>query len=105
VHRRDHPLMSYRGRANWPPTWVKSGGLRNLAIPTLRGEIGTLAQVMLSGILPNRCHLLIDYGDESYMGTLIFDDAAFCRQINDLLQQNRGKSIRQIGNLDLSDTL
>jgi len=103
---RDHPLMSYRGMRNWPPTWVQSGGLRDTATPTLHGEIGTLTQILLSRIEPyTRCYLLIEFKGESYMGTLIFEDAAFCRQIHNLLQQHCGDSIRRIGNLDLSHTL
>jgi hypothetical protein len=59
---RDCPLMSHRGTRNWPPTWNKTGG-GSLAGPyqTLRGEIGTLEQVLLSKIAPyNICYLLIE---------------------------------------------
>ena len=102
MHLRDHPLMSYRGIRNWPPSWVQAGGLRDIATPTLLGEDGTLTQVLLSRIEPRtRCFLLIDFKDQSYMGTLLFDDAAFCCQVHDLLQQHLGESIRQVGNVDV----
>src|SRR5262245_8207633 len=82
MHLRDHPLMKYRTLCNWPPEWVPTSGLRD-ASDTPSGEIGTLAQVLLSKIEPyNRCYLLINFKNEQYMGTLIFDDAAFCRQIH-----------------------
>jgi hypothetical protein len=68
---RHHPLMSHGGVHNWQPTWVKSGGLRNVALPTLRGAIGTLTEVLLPMMdRCMRCHLLIDFRDASYMGTL-----------------------------------
>src|SRR5262245_13795597 len=106
MHLRDHPLLSYRGLPNWPPSWVQTDGLRDIATPTLIGEVGTLTQVLLSRIEPRtRCFLLIDFKEQPYMGTLLFDDATFCRQVHGLLQQHLGESIRQIGNLDVSHTL
>ena len=104
---RDHPLMSHRGVRNWPPTWTKTSG-SSRAVPgqTLRGEVGILEQILLSKIEPfNRCYLLITVRYMTYMGTLVFDDAVFCRQIAGLLQQNCGKPIKEIGDLDLSFTL
>ena len=104
---RDHPLMSYRGTRNWPPTWTKtSGGSRAVAEETLRGEIGILERVLLSRVEPcNRCYLSIEFKHIVYLGSLLFDDATFCSQISDLLQPHIGKSIKEIGDLDLSLTL
>jgi len=39
------------------------------------------------------------------MGTLLFKDAAFCRHIADLLQAQFGKTMKEIGDLELSYTL
>src|SRR5262247_500011 len=103
---RDHPLMSYRGICNWPPTWALTGGGTDRAKDTLRGEIGILNQVLLSRIEPyTRCYLLMEFQGNAYMGTLLFDNAAFCRQIYDLLKNHCSESIKQIGDLDLSQTL
>jgi hypothetical protein len=100
---RDCPLMSHRGTRNWPPTWNKTGG-GSLAGPyeTLRGEIGTLEKVLLSKSKPyNTCYLLIEFRHMTYVGTLIFDDAMFCRQLCELLQNHHlGKSIKEIGDLE-----
>jgi hypothetical protein len=38
------------------------------------------------------------------MGTLIFDDLQFCRQIQTLLQEHGGQLIRDIGDIDLTHT-
>jgi hypothetical protein len=47
----------------------------------------------------------MDLNGAPYMGTLLFSDAAFCWQLHDILQQNLGRSIEEIGDLDLSFTL
>jgi hypothetical protein len=69
----------------------------------MRGEIGTLEQVLLSKIEPyNRCHLVIEFRRMTYVGTLVFDDVMFCHQLCELLQnQHLGKSIKEIGDLDV----
>jgi hypothetical protein len=104
---RNHPLMSYRDVSNWPPTWTKTGAggeYRSSAI--LRGEIGTLDRVILSRIEPDaRIFLVIQFSGNSYMGTLLFKDGAFCRHIADVLQAHLGKTIEEIGALELSYTL
>jgi hypothetical protein len=101
---RDFPLMSHRGTPNWPPTWNKTGGgSRAGSYEILRGEIGTLQQVRLSKIEPyNRCYLLIEFRRMTYVGTLVFDDAMFCRQLCELLQNHHlDKSVKEIGDLEV----
>jgi hypothetical protein len=101
---RDHLLMRYHGASNWPPVWSWTGGLENKRRPT--GEVGILRSVEPSCFQPaNRCVLCIDYEGSSYMGCLLFDDVAFCRQITEILQFCLNRSISDIGSLDLSFTL
>ena len=100
---RDHPLMTYRGVRNWPPTWMWIGGLEK---KSPRGEIGILRKVSLSKLQPiNRCYLYIYYEGSSYMGCLLFDDSAFCKHITGVLQFCVNRPIAEIGRLDLSYTL
>jgi hypothetical protein len=40
-----------------------------------------------------------------YMGCLFCGDAAFCRQLNEILHTQLGQPICNIGDLDLSHTL
>jgi hypothetical protein len=91
--------------ANWPPTWTKRHGgeaFKNI----LRGEIGVLTQVLPSRIEPDaRVFLVMRSGDNSYMGTLLFRDAAFCRLVTAVLQEQIGKTMKEIGDLDMSYTL
>jgi len=101
---RNCPLMSRRGTRNWPPTWNKtSGGSRAGPYETLRSEIGTLEQVLLSRTEPyNTCYLLIEFRRMTYVGTLVFDDGIFSRQLCELLQNHHlGKSIKEIGDLEV----
>ena len=52
-----------------------------------------------------KCRLVIEYKGEHYIGALLFDDVAFCRQITALLRQNIDHLIQDIGDLDVSQTL
>jgi hypothetical protein len=94
--------MNYHGMHNWPPSWVST---RSVPVQKLHGEIGILKGVKLFDLTPNRCFLIIDFQTIRYMGSLLFQDAVFCRQIQDLLQQHLGRSIKEIGDLDVSFTL
>ena len=80
---RDHPLMTYKGLRSWPPAW---GDLDiRWEKNRVRGEVGTLRQVVLSRINPaDRCFLHIDHEETWYMGCVLIDDHAFCTQISEL---------------------
>jgi hypothetical protein len=100
---RDHPLMSYHGLPNWPPAWSWIDGPEDRH-PT--GEIGILRMVLLSKTRPaDRCVLLVGYQESCYLGCLLFEDQAFCRQMIRLLQHCCNRPIMEIGDLDLSYTL
>jgi hypothetical protein len=49
--------------------------------------------------------IVMKLDDQRYTADLMFDDAAFCKQIYELLQRNIGRSIEEIGDLDVSGTL
>jgi len=97
---RNHPLMSYRGVPNWPPTWVWIGGGEN---QHPKGEIGCLQRVNLSTV-PPRCFVVTEYDGAEYIGCLLFDDRVFCLQICHLLENHRGYPLQRIGELELSHT-
>jgi len=100
---REHPLLSYRGLASWPPVWLWVDGQED---KKPKGEIGKLREVRLSIIEPpNKCFLLINYEGATYIGCLLINDLAFCAQMAELLQGYYGYSIRDIGGLDLRHTL
>jgi hypothetical protein len=99
---REHPLMICEGIRNWPPIWVWVGGKKN---ERPRGEVGILIRVEPSVIEFKRLFLTIQYNDSEYMGWLSFDDAAFCREIYNLLKGLYRHSILEIGELDISHAL
>ena len=99
---RDHPLMSYRGASNWPPTWTQ-GTEKNTKI--VKDEVGTLRYVYDVNPASNKIYLVIEYEKEHYVGTLIFDDVKFCHQMTDLFQHHMNRPIEKIGDIDLSYTL
>jgi hypothetical protein len=97
---RDHPLMSRHGVPSWPPVWNWVDGVEN-KFP--RGEVGILIWVSLTGIQPlDRCYLLMNYEDSSYMGRLLFDNDKFCRYVAQFLEKYCNRPIAEIGSLDLS---
>src|SRR5262249_53930954 len=103
--------MSYRGQLNWPPTWMWTGkGEHKYPI----GEVGALKEVHVAITDPrqpdstrpyNRIYLFIEYRDGGYVGCLLFDDAAACRQIGKILSEQCDKNIAEIGRIDLSPLL
>jgi hypothetical protein len=100
---RDHPLISYREVPSWPPTWLWRGGNK---LPRPYGEVGILKEIMLSTIQPcSMCFLIMEHEGAEYMGTLKFDDPSFCRAIHDVLVRYYSRPIREIGDIDLSDSL
>jgi hypothetical protein len=46
----------------------------------------------------------MEYDGQHYVGSLVFDDSAFCAQICAVLQQHLGRSIKEIGDLEVSFT-
>jgi hypothetical protein len=99
VQLRDHPLMSRHGIRNWPPRW----GITPSEKKRLSGEVGILEYALKPG--DTKIIIVMKLADQRYTADLMFDDAAFCKQIYELLQRNIGRSIEEIGDLDVSGTL
>ena len=102
VQFRDHPFMAYKNGSNWPPIWTTP---RKDETDTPRGEVGTLLTVLMNDLTDNIIFMRIDYQGKPYMGCLVFKDPSFCRHINVVLHGLIGRSIKEIGDLDLSYTL
>ena len=45
------------------------------------------------------------YNGEAYIGSLLFDDRAFCEQIGRILETFTGRTLKEIGDQDLSHLL
>ena len=97
---RDHPLMTYRGVANWPPVWVT-----NTDPPKkLLGEVGVLTGITADPST-RKCFLHIEYENEGYVGALLFEDAMFCWLLCRIISNQIGRGIKEIGDFDLSFAL
>ena len=83
---------------NWPPIWTH----RQDPTDKPQGEIGNLQEVMMTPeAAENILFIAIDYQGRRYMGAMLLDSSALCRQIYLLLQSHIGLSIEEIGALDL----
>ena len=107
MHLRDHPLMNYRGFSNWPPRWHARG---DGMAPLVSGEVGVLTEVTIyHREPPNRSSpqlfLFMEHHGYSYIAAVFFSDETFCRQIGDLLQKNYGRTLAEIGALDVGELL
>ena len=79
-----------------------------------RGEVGVLKEVHISILDPsqpdshrpyNRIYLFMEYRDSGYVGCLLIDDPAACRQIGKILSEQCGKTLKEVGQIDLSHLL
>jgi hypothetical protein len=100
---RDHPLMTRKsGIKTWPPLWTTTvPGQKSFPF----GEIGTLEQAIMHQLFDNKIFLFVQYDGDRYMGMLHFDDRPFCRAVFNLLNENVGRAMQAIGNLDVSRSL
>ena len=98
VKLRDHPLIRHPGGKNWPPVWTQR---RTDGVKAVTGEDGILIYVH-AATDSNKCDLVVEYENENYTGTLVFDGAKLCHEVAALLRQHIGKSITEIGDLDVS---
>ena len=67
----------------------------------IKGEVGVLRYVRSTDEPSKKCFLVIDYDGQYYVGSLLFDDSAICSKICALLQLHLGRSIKDIGDLDV----
>ena len=97
---RDHALLTHQNSRSWPPPWLWCGGFDNTHP---RGEVGILKNVFVSSVKPStRCFLIMEHAGAEYIGDLFISDAAFCMQIYTVLLRHCGKTIQDIGDLDLA---
>jgi hypothetical protein len=96
---RQHPGMNHRGVANWPPVWVHA---RGDGYKSLKGEVGVLKFVHASNGTSNKFYLVMEHEGTKYVGCLICKDVTFCFQLANLLRLQVGRTIKEIGDLDLS---
>jgi hypothetical protein len=95
-------MIRKSGYPSWPPKWTTTH-LDKDDKPI--GEVGSLEDVMMSDLIDNKVFMFMQYQGLRYMGFMGFDDPIFCSQICTLLKANIGRSLKEIGDLDLSFSL
>jgi hypothetical protein len=103
VQLRDHPAMTRKsGFSSWPPAWINN--YQDDTISRLAGEIGTLERVLRSQV-KNQLFIVIRHRGFLYTGSLHLDDLSFCYALSNVLNDNIARSLKEIGDIDLSYTL
>jgi hypothetical protein len=74
-------------------------------VKKLRGEIGVFTGTIRHEAVPSTIFLRMEFEDESYRGFLVVGEPMFCLQIDNLLQEHVGRTIAEIGDIDLNFTL
>jgi hypothetical protein len=100
VKLRNHPLVRHPDGENWPPVWTRK---TIDGVKAVSGEVGVLIYVY-AGSGWDKCYLVVEDGNEHYTGTLLFSDVKLCRQVTGLLRDHIGRSIHEIGDLDVRVT-
>lgn len=96
IRLREHPFLKLTAGLNWwPPAWT------NEEKKTLKGELGTLVSAELRPDSPTCIFLRITYEGELFTGALSASDRALCRKLHALIEQHVGKTIKQIGDLEV----
>ena len=100
---REHPALRLSGGLrSWPPVWVCS---RTQPFKTITGEIGVFTGTILHEGLPSTLFIRMEYQNEPYMGFLVVGEPMFCLQLNNVLQEHIGRTIADIGQIELSSML
>jgi hypothetical protein len=81
----------------WPPVWTGMGRDRKL----LRGEVGVLTDAYSNNQAESAIFVVIRFRAEKFIGALLFTDCSCRTRILSLLQANAGRSIREIGDLEV----
>ena len=101
---REHPRMSFRGRRNWPPVWLRIG-VETKDWYVVLGEIGVLKTVRYNANRPGRIYLIITHEGAEYIGCLLFEDKDLCEEVAEHLQRCCSMPIEAIGTCDLVSSL
>jgi hypothetical protein len=100
---RNHPQISRKnGFKTWPPLWARL--LHNEDDKPI-GEVGFLEDVlMMSDVIKDKVFILMKHHGLRYVGFVCFDDARFRSDIYILLKSKLGRSIKEIGDIDISQS-
>src|SRR5215475_10806128 len=99
---QDHPQLNFLPRSSWPPIWVHT---RSQPYKRLIGKVGMFTGTILTKEIPKGLYVKMEFEQDCYLGLLMVQDAVFARQLHGFLQSYIGLSIKEVGDLDLSEML
>lgn len=100
---REMPVLERKsGMMLWPPQWSTAYRAKK---DWPQGEIGTLENVWMHELLDRCIFLYVSDDGFQYTGSMYFDDHTSCLIVFDFLQSVVGRSIADIGELDVSHLL
>jgi hypothetical protein len=95
---RDHPIFFTGFGSWWPPVWIST---RQGSRHKLRGEVGVLVNTIILESLPHYLFIRMEHEHELFLGSLLVGSQPLCILFHELLQQYIGKSIDEIGALEI----
>ena len=99
---REHPALIRSGLMLWPPHWSNTYQPKEV---WPQDEIGTLERVWMDEVLDTCVFLHMRDDVFRYVGALSFTDQASCMIVFTFLKSVVGRSIAEIGDLDISHLL
>lgn len=96
---REHPVFVALGYGFrwWPPAWARIGYGN-----AVYGEVGMFVGAKINEHLPDRLFLTMEHEGGLYMGALVVKDKALCVQLCEFLENRTGRTIKEIGNLEIN---
>ena len=90
---REHPALVCDGIRVWPPKWLHVYG------PTVHspaGEMGVLDSVFISQIDSNRVYVIVNKGEDSYMGSLWFEEPKVAQAVYTFFLPQVGRPLETV---------
>jgi hypothetical protein len=98
---RQHPKMRWEGYSNWPPM---CGGATGPGVVMPIGEEGNLIEVREfedDSYGPHRLLVTVEHLGNRFQGSIPFDDQDFMKKLSKLLTNHRGRSLSEIGAVEI----
>jgi hypothetical protein len=93
---REHPVLIQQSVGNWPPVlFVATGDGR------ATGEVGVLKWVVPGAGAKRKFFIFVEHDGSGYIGTLKFDSAQLCAAVCGFFDRQIGRSLKEIGDIDL----
>ncbi len=93
-----------RVRGHWPPSWASSYGRGTTFDTSEEGILRAVALMPAMGSQPERLRLEVEHKGTPSTGVLALNHQSLHAELHEVLRNNLGKTIRELGDLELSDS-